>query len=508
MNPSSSSIALDDLNRFMEDVLKQLGNAPDLVFRHVDNAIIVYLSGLVDQMRLEREVIEPLSLTTSLDKYVVKTPELRETADFQTMVKSLLSGIVVIARQGGQSVLLANLISVPHRNIEPPQTETILRGPQEGFTEVLETNVALIRRILRSDKLRMKVWHIGTFTQTEVRLIYLDGIAPEQVVNEMASRISAIKIDAVLESNYIEEMVRDHPLSLFPTLQNTERPDIVVGSLLEGKICILTNNTPVALIAPFQFWSAFQSNEDYYLMYSSATFLRLIRTIFILMALLLPSLYVATTTFHPEMLPTSLLLSVAASREGTPFPAMIEALLMEITFEGLREAVLRMPRAISQAVSVVGALVIGQVVVQAGIVSTTMVIVVSVTGIASLTIPRFNMTFSIRILRIFLLILAGSLGLFGVVYGLFLIGIYLTGIRSAGVPYLSPIAPLNVLGMKDFLMRVPHWLMNSQPDKNVKKNTDKLPNPSNLTSELPLDFYNLPLALQKEITSKEGENKP
>lgn len=507
MDQPSNTDVLSELNPFIEDVERHLGNDPDLIFRHVGHTIIVYISGLIDQKRLEHEIIEPISMANALDNDVVKTPDLRETDVFETMVQSLLSGIVVIARQGGERVLLANLASMPHRNIEEPPTETVVRGPREGFTESLETNVALVRRRLKSDKLRMKVWQIGTFSQTEVRLLYLEGVAQQEVVEEMANRLSAIRIDAVLESSYIEEMVKDHPLSLFPTMQNTERPDIVAGALLEGKLSILTNNTPFALIAPFQFWSALQSNEDYYLMYGSATFVRAVRAFSIVMALLLPSLYVAITTFHPDMLPTKLLLSVAAAREIAPFPAMVEALSMEIAFEALREAILRMPRIMGQAVSIVGALVIGQVIVQAGIVSTPMVIVVSITGIASFMIPSYNMTFPIRILRLLLLVLAGTLGLFGIVLGLFFIAIYLTGIRSVGVPYLSPVAPLNLLGLKDFLVRVPHWLISRQPSKTVKKNIVHVPNHQRLVQE-PFDFYKLPLAQQKEMPAKrpEGDN--
>ncbi|MDR6554350.1 hypothetical protein J2736_005579 [Paenibacillus qinlingensis] len=466
-----------DIIKLQADINQQLDHDPDLVFMNIRSTLIAYISCLVETDRIEREITKPLtqaqSSTETLSSHIL-TPEVKHTNLFETLIDSLLIGFVMIAEQGEKQVLLANLACLPHRNIEQPETETGVRGPREGFTEHLETNVALLRRRLKTDKMRIKTWQIGTLSQTEVRLIYLEDIADPTIIDEITNRLSAIHIDAVLESNYIEEMIRDNPFSIFPTMEYTERPDVVAGALLEGKVSIFTNNTPFVLIAPFQFWSAFQSSEDYYLMFTSATFIRFIRSLSIILALLLPSLYVAITTFHPEMLPTNLLLAVAGAREASPFPAMVEALIMEITFEALREAILRLPRVMGQTVSIVGALVIGQAVVQAGIVSTPMVIVVSVTGIASFMIPRYNMTFSIRIMRLLLLLLAGTLGFVGILLGLFTLALYLTGIRSVGVPYLAPIGPLRLKALRDFMVRAPHWLIDrdhvsTSPEDNKKR---------------------------------------
>ncbi|WP_139491578.1 spore germination protein [Brevibacillus dissolubilis] len=505
MNDRKPSIHLEDLNVFREEVKQRLGNTPDLIFRHVKNYLVVYISGLADQERIEREIVTPISHSNRLSNEVVKSPNLRETNEIEILVQALLAGIVVVARKGGSRVILANLAAAPHRGISEPQTEAVIRGPREGFTEMLELNIALIRRRLHTDKLRMKYWKVGQFSHTEVRLLYLEGVAQESVVEEMSRRIEEIRIDAVLESNYIEELVRDHPLNIFPTMQFTERPDVVVGNLLEGKIAVLVDNSPFALLAPFQFWAAFQASEDYYINFNSATFIRLIRAIFIFIALLFPSFYVAITTFHQEMLPTNLLLSVAAARETTPFPAIIEALMMEVTFEALREAGVRLPRPVGQAVSIVGALVIGQAAVQAGIVSAPMVIVVSVTGIASFTIPRYNMSFSFRILRFILIILAGTLGLFGIVFGLMMIAINLTGMRTLGVPYLAPVAPMTPSGLKDLLIRAPFWLMNRRPPQSVKENEIRVPINQGVTQSV-FDFQNLPLANQS-LKSDSGTGK-
>ena len=479
---------------FVDRIKEDLGAPPDLVVRQVGSFTLLYINGMVDLLRLEEELIGPLSQANQLGVGSVNIGGIRQATEYKQVVQALVSGFVVIASASSKKVLLANLVSTPNRGVQEPQTEAVIRGPREGFSEPLEINMALIRRRLKSDKLRMKYWHIGTESRTEVRLLYLQGIAQNEIVEEVARRISNIRIDGVLESNYIEEMIRDHPVNLLPTVQYTERPDAVVSALLEGKVAIVVDNSPMVLILPMQFWSAFQSSEDYYSDYIYATFIRIIRSIFVVIALVLPSLYVAITTFHQEMLPTNLLFSVAAAREATPFPALIEALMMEITFEALREAGVRLPRPVGQAVSIVGALVIGEAAVQAGIVSAPMVIVVSVTGIASFTIPRFNMSFAIRILRFPLIILAGTLGLFGIVFGLMALVINMTGIRSVGVPYMTPLAPLTITGLKDLVIRAPIWKMNQRPAQLVKDNQIRVPYNQPPMEEQPFDFYRLPFA--------------
>lgn len=456
MGPKSIRLSnLNDLEQFAEDLKQTFGSMPDLIFRSAGSSIIVYISGLVDQQRIEREIIDPMSTRQVAEGITVKTPSIEQTTDYQKTVQALLSGMAAVAICGREQVILANVSAVPHRSVTKPETETVIHGPREGFVEHIETNVALIRRILNSEKLRMKKWNLGSVTQTEVRLAYLDGVAPNKLVSEISNRISSVRLEGIIDSNYITENIKDRPLSIFPTLQTTERPDVVADALLKGKVAVIINNSPFALILPVTFWNAFQSIEDYYLLYSSATFLRVIRALYIISALFLPSLYVAISTFHVEMIPTELLLSIAVSRESSPFPALVEALIMESVFEALREAIVRLPTMLGQAVSVLGALVIGQAIVQAGIVSIPMIIVVSITGIASLMIPRYEMTFAIRILRILLLLLAGTFGLFGITLGLFFTQTYLTGISSAGMPYMSPIAPLLRNGLKDFLIRKP-----------------------------------------------------
>jgi spore germination protein KA len=312
---------------------------------------------------------------------------------------------------------------------------------------------------------------IGTYTRTNVSIAYIDGLADKTLIEEITTRLERIKIDGILESEYIEEMIEDNPYSPFPQIMTTERPDVACSCLLEGRAVILVEGTPFTLIAPISFFSLIQSQEDYAQRFMAGTFIRWLRFFFMGLSLLLPSLYVAILTFHHEAVPTALLLSSAASREAVPFPAIVEALAMEITFEALREAGVRLPKQVGSAVSIVGALVIGQASVQAGLVSAPMVIVVAITGIASFMMPRYIAGIAFRMLRFPMMLLAGTLGLLGIMMGIIAIVIHLCSLRSFGVPYLTPLAPLKGQELKDVLWRAPWWKMDTRPrltgDSNV-----------------------------------------
>ncbi|MNI48217.1 Spore germination protein A1 [compost metagenome] len=316
---------------------------------------------------------------------------------------------------------------------------------------------------------------LGQVSQTNIVIAYLEGTAKESIVNEVRERISRIKLDAVLESGFIEEFIEDAPLSPFPTVQNTERPDIVAANLLEGRVAIFTDGTPFVLIVPFTFWQGLQSAEDYYnrSLYSSAV--RIIRSVLLTTSLFLPSLYVAIINFHSLMLPTSLVLNFSAAQENTPFPTVVEAFMMEMIFEGLREAGIRLPKQIGSAVSIVGALVIGQAAVQAGIVSAPVVIIVAGTGIASFTIPRYNLGYALRLLRFTMLILAGTLGLYGIALGTLALLLHLVSLRSFGVPYFTPVAPMITRSLNDVLWRSPRWKMNMLPKLTTDLDIERIP---------------------------------
>lgn len=322
-----------------------------------------------------------------------------------------------------------------------------------------------LRRRLRTTQLRIEYQTVGRFTQTQIAVAYIKGIANPTVLTELRQRLDAIDIDGVLESGYLEELIQDRSFTPFPTIFNTERPDTIAGHLLEGHYAVLVDGTPFALVLPVTFFKFFLSSEDYYQRYDIITFIRGIRFLSFFVSLLLPSLYVAITTFQQEMLPTTLLISLAAQREGVPLPALLEALLMELTFEVIREAGVRMPRVIGPAISIVGALVLGQAAVQAGLVSGAMVIVVSFTAIANFVIPSISMAASVRLIRFGLMLLAGSFGLFGILAGLVPLLIHLVSLTSFGIPYFLPVAPLSLQNLKDVFVRVPWKAMRTRPQQ-------------------------------------------
>jgi spore germination protein KA len=376
---------------------------------------------------------------------------------------SILSGETVILVDGYPYGFALNTIGGNNRAVEEPTTQSVVRGPREGFNESISTNISLIRKRIKSPNLWLETMTIGKVTQTAIGVMYINGIVNDKLIAEVNERLERIDIDGILESGNIEELIQDETFTPFPTLYNTERPDVIAAGLLEGRVAILVDGTPFVLLAPALFVQFYQSAEDYYQRAEFASLIRILRYICFFISLLGPSLYIGITTFHQELLPSSLLFSLAAQREGIPFPAFVEALLMEITFEILREAGVRLPKTVGQAVSIVGALVIGQAAVEAGLVSPAMVIVVAITAISNFVIPAFNMGISIRIIRFLLMVLAASFGLFGVTVGLIGIVQHLCSLRSFGVPYMSPMAPFIFADQKDTILRLPQWGLFARP---------------------------------------------
>lgn len=389
-----------------EEVLRQVfENCSDIVFRPIiidsqNKILFIYIDGLIDTKVVEQVVLKPMmfeglpSGVKSVDwvgeiiqNQLIAVSQVKTISKVREVIEAVLKANVVILTEGESQALVADLKGFEKRGIEEPAAEISVRGPRDGFTETIRVNTSLIRRRIRSQKLKMEPYSIGELSQTDVVIAYIEGIAPDSVLDEVRQRVKRIQIDGVLESAFIEEFIEDQPFSPFPQIQNTERPDAVCASLLEGKVAILVDNTPFVLIVPMTFWTGLQAAEDYYERSIYTTFVRWIRLILINISLFLPSLYVAITTFHPKLIPTNLLISIAAAREGIPFPAVIEALMMEFLFEGLREVWVRLPKPVGSAVSIVGALVIGQAAVQAGIISAPLVIVVATTGIASFAFP-------------------------------------------------------------------------------------------------------------------------
>jgi hypothetical protein len=433
-------------------------------------ALLIYMDGMSNEEEIEDSVLLPLMNEKSTDLQIqslmtktVIAPNVKELNTYSDCVRELSLGKPVIFVSQCSTGFSVNLTKWEKRSIEPPQAESVIRGPREGFIEDITVNISLLRRRIRSPKLKIVRLKVGKYSETSVVIAYIDGLAGEDLIEEVKNRVKRIDIDGVLDSGTVEEFIEDHPYSPFPQLLDTERPDVAVANLLEGRVAILVEGSPFTLIAPITFYSLLQASEDYYSRFLIGTSIRWLRYIFLVISLLLPSLYVAVLTFHQEMIPTSLAISIIGSREQVPFPAIVEVLIMEITFEALREAGVRLPKQIGSAISIVGALVIGDAAVSAGIVSPPMVIVVAITGVASFTIPRYSAASTLRMLRFPMVLLAGVLGLLGVMLGIILIIVHLASLRSFGVPYLSPMAPMKPSEMKDVLIRAPLWKMNKRP---------------------------------------------
>lgn len=464
-------------------------NCSDLVVREFTigyqerkQAALCYIDGLIDKVLVNDNVLNNLTASSRLtppeqveamapldyyewvEQHCLSTGEVKKVGTFADVDKGILSGDAVLLIEGWPQAFVIGAKGWASRAISEAQTEVVLRGPREAFTETLRINTSIMRRRLKTNKLKMEAREIGTITKTNVAIAYLDGVVNEDILTELNARLDKIKeVDSVLEGGCIEQYIEDSPYSPFPQIQYTERPDKVAAALLEGRVAVIVDGTPDVLILPSVFIQFLQSSEDYYNRILAGTALRWIRYLGIFIAITLPSLYVAITSFHPEMLPANLALSIAAAREGIPFPAFMEALVMEIALELLREASIRLPGSIGSALGVVGALVIGQAAVEAKIVAPQMVMIVAFTAIGSFTVPIFEASYPIRLIRFPLMILAAVLGLYGVMIGWIAILIHLIALRSFGFPYFEPLAPLKLSGLKDVLFRAPRWQMMTKP---------------------------------------------
>lgn len=491
------------LKKNIQEINETLGNSSDVIVREIRigkekriKAAIIYVDGLVDNVSIYNFIMETLmvdfpqtnlvnvesnAILKFLKETVLPVGSITDVYDYNTMLESLLSGQVIVLIDGCLEGISIEMKGGKEREIAEPSTENSIQGPREALTENIRTNTALIRRKINNPNLWMETKKIGKATKTVVSFMYIKGIVNEKVVEEVRTRLSQINIDSILDSTYIEELIQDQTFTPFPTIYHTERPDVVAANLLEGRVAILVNGSPFVLLVPALFIQFLHAPDDYYSRADIVTLIRILRFIGLFIALLGPSLYIAITTFHQEMLPTQLLISLAAQREGVPFPAFLEALMMEVTFEILRESGLRLPRAVGQAVSIVGTLVIGTAAVEAGIVSAAMVIVVSITAISSFIVSSYNMAISIRILRFPFMILAASFGLFGIIVGIIAVALHLCSLRSFGVPYMAPFAPYIQEDQKDALFRLPRWALFSRPrlisQSNIKREDTSHPEP-------------------------------
>lgn len=457
-------------------VRETLALASDLIIRELEltgsggltrRVVVLFIDGLADKELVQQFIIRPIHESNEercdisvIERRVVSAGSVRTERSYAGLFYSLLYSSTIVLVDGESEALVVSTEGWEHRQVGAAILEPAIRGPLETFNEVLRVNTALIRRRIKDPQLALESIKIGKRSLTDVTILYLKDVANPKIVEEVKRRLQAIQTDAVMDTGEIEEYLEDNPYSPFPQIMFSERVDKTVAAILEGKVAVVLDGSPFALSMPATFVSFLYSPEDYYSKFLAATFIRWIRCIALIIALFMPSVYIALTTYHQEMLPTALMLSIAANRSGVPFPAFVEALIMEISIELLREASLRLPGSMGQTIGIVGALVIGQSAVEAGLVGPVLTIIVSFTAIGSFVIPTYNTSAAIRLLRFPIMVLAATLGIFGIVFGAAAILLHMMYLRSFGVEYLAAFAPQHLEEIDDsLLIKKPSFMM-------------------------------------------------
>lgn len=471
----------DDLKKNLTKIKLILNDSSDVVLREFilepfgEFAAVIYIDGLVETRVLNENILLPLmqptkkansshneNITGYISDYLLTVSEINKLKSYSDIINTILSGETILLINSSDCALQINTRGWKSRSVAEPPNEAVIRGPREGFVESLRLNTSLLRRKIKTPNLIFENFSIGSVAKTDVCIAYIKGVVDNNLVLEIREKIKKIEVDYILESGYIEQLLAGSRTTMFPLIGNTEKPDIAAGKILEGRIAIITDGTPFVLTLPHLFIESLQSSEDYYNKPWRSTVIRWIRIIAMILSIFLPAVYIASLTFHLEILPTPLIITIAASREGIPFKPTSEMLLMLLFFEVLKEAGIRMPKHIGMAVSIVGGLVLGEAAVKAGIVSNPTVMVTALSGICGfIVIPQDTF---VTISKFTLAILASISGLFGVLIGSIMFLINFTGATSFGVPYFAPIAPTLPTDLKDVLIKAPLWKMKYKPE--------------------------------------------
>ncbi len=465
----------------IESIDGKIADCPDIIRKKVyignrTEAYFIYLGELIDKDILQRDFIKPI-LSMSLKelsetKNIINLPcvETKLLYSLEEVVDGIMAGNSVFVCNAFDYAISCRVLDIETRGIEEPFTEKNIRGPHEGFVESMDINYSILRRKIKNNRLKIKKTTLGEQTNQTVAIAYIEGIANIDIVNSLFDKISSIKIDGLPAIGYIEQIISTHRYSIFPQFLSTERPDRAVAALLEGRITIILEGTPVVIIAPINFLSFFQALDDYSTSWIQGSFLRMLRIIGVVLAVAMPSLYIAITSFHYYVVPLNLLIPLAESRSKVPFPPIVEVLILEIVVEMVREAAVRLPTYIGTAISVFATLVIGQAAVEAGIVSNILIVIVGASAVASYVIPSFDMSMAIRILRFAFSIAASVFGIIGIIICTGFTLVHLTCMESLGQPYLQPIAPLVIKDLKDTFLRLPISTMKKRPAITKTKN--------------------------------------
>lgn len=430
--------------------------------------IISYYTTLIDKNALKTNILDTLKEKEWTDIQEIKDALPVENIAITNRVadirEKLVRGYILIYREGEKPECL--LISAPNiqaRQIEIPEVEYTVVGPKESFVESLETNITLVRKRLPIPEFQIQSIMVGDLTKTQVYVAYIEGITSEENVNTVIQRISDIQYDQIIDSSFISQMIADNPHSPFPSLVYTERPDRVASGMSEGKVAIFVDGSPSALLGPTNLTEFFSASEDYFLTWGLGSVFRLIRLLSIIFSVLATPLYVAVLTYHYEVIPQDVLTALFASRSGIPFPPIMEAILLEVTIELLREAGARLPTKVGQTIGIVGGIVIGTAAVQAGVTSNVLLIIVALSALASFTTPIYQVGNAIRLIRFPFLLSAALLGFLGVTLCLAVLIAHLLKMSSLGRPYLDPVYPVHLKDLKDAFIRLPFDMQKTRP---------------------------------------------
>ena len=462
-------------------IKKEFGNREDLIVREIKSGkvkfAIIYLLGLTDTENLGKLVIAPIlqyqkftaqNVLQTLQDSVLSFSEIQVEEDLEMMCEEILKGKALILAHNSKSVLLLQADKPKERAIAEPPTNAVIKGPRNGFVENLKTNLSSIKNILRTKELKTINLTVGKYTRTSVAIMYINGIAEKRIVNEIKKKIESINIDGVIDSFYISQFLENYKYSIFKQVGSSEKPDIVCAKMLEGRVAVVVDGSPIVLTLPFIFFEDLQSSNDYYNDRTNVSFVRIIRIVSLLITILLPGMYIAIELHHYKTIPLKYLITIINTTQGLPLTPLLEMIFVLILFEILYEASLRMPRYLGQAMSIVGALILGDTAVKAGIVSPPSVMIVALSSITIYVIPDQAPQFSI--IRI-LFLLAGALqGFYGIILGLLFLILYFNDFDSYGAPYLAPLTPYIKNDMKDYLIKSNLTSMKTRPMSFKNKN--------------------------------------
>lgn len=434
---------------------------------------LVYMDGLVNTEMLQESVIKPLLLDPlrepeeAICQWVIENADWKWITSMEDALTAVLSGNTVIFFDGMEQAVFVSSKFFPTRGVQTADQEVAMVGPKDSFNESLRTNTALIRRRIRDTRLKVLQKQVGTRSKTDYALMYIEDLVKEDVLEKVQKQLEGICVDGMFDSGMLQQFLERRSKTPFPVYQLTQRPDKTASALMEGRIAVVLDNSPMVLLLPVTMNVFFQASDDYYNRWETATFARVLRYLAAFLAVGLPGFYVAISSFHPEVLPTSFLLALVSAREGVPFPVVVEVLLMELSFELLREAGIRLPGQLGGTIGVVGGLIVGQAAVDAHLVSTIVVIVVALTAIATFSIPNEIFNSAFRLMKFFLIFMCAVWGLYGFFLGFLGVLIHLFCLENYGVPYMHPITGRKgerMTGFQDFVIRAPLKSMKYRPE--------------------------------------------